>query len=95
MSYFDVGATELVARQGYSGMGDFTDTVKGLLSGGLNFYGQAQQTAGKAAAYEEIAKAQAAAASGRKPPGRTPKWLLPVGLGAGALVLVLLLKKKR
>ncbi len=97
MSYFPQGETELISREGYGDLGlswsDIKSGASGVVGGALDFYGQAQKTAGQAAAYEEIARAQAAAAAGR-PAAGMPSWLLPVGLGAGALVLVLMMRRR-
>ena len=108
MSYFDVGDTELIARQGYAGTGAlYAPTglgvswgdVTGLAKGALNFYGQAQASAGAAKASQEIALAQAqaaaAAAQAKQSGGGGMKKYLPYALiGGGALVLLLVLKKK-
>ena len=98
MSYFPSGETELIAREGYSDLGVSWDDIKsgasGVLKGALSFYGESQKTAGQAAAYEAMARAQAEAAAGR-PAAGMPKWLLPVALGGGALVLVLMLRRKK
>ncbi len=98
MSYFPQGETELIAREGYGDLGLSFEDIKsgagGLLGGALSFYGESQKTAGRAAALEEIARAQAAAAAGRQM-GGTPAWLLPVALGGAALVLVLMLRRRK
>ena len=109
MSYFDVGDTELIAREGYSGTGalyaptglgvSWSD-VTGLAKGALNFYGQAQSSAGAAKASQEIALAQAQAAAAQRQQqqassGGMKKYLVPALIGgAGLVVLLVVLKKK-
>ncbi len=96
MSYFPSGETELIAREGYGDLGlsmsDIKSGASGVLKGALDFYGQSQRTAGQAAAYEEMARQQAAAAAQRP---ATPGWVLPVALGGGALVLFLALRRRK
>jgi hypothetical protein len=89
MSYYDTGNTELVSRQGYSGLGF---SISGLAKGALDFYGKTQQQAGQAAAYKEMAMQKAAAAAPK--PSAMPSWLLPVGIGGAALLLLVMLKKR-
>lgn len=93
MSYFDTGSTQLVSRQGYSGVGldwsDVTGVVKDIGGNVLNFYGQQQKQAGAAEAYAEMAKEQAA-----RDRGGLPSWVLPVGLVVGGFFLIKSLRKK-
>jgi len=55
----------------------------------LDIYTKGQTEAAKAEAYKEMALAKGAPGAA----GGTPKWLLPVGIGAAALVAILVLKK--
>ena len=56
---------------------------------------QQQAQAQQMQAQANIAAARAAAQSAAiAPPSGMPKWLLPVGIGGAALVLVLMMKKK-
>lgn len=95
MSYFDIGATELVARRGYSDMGGLSDVLSkigGAIKGGagaaLDFYGQTQQQAGAAAALQQQA-------AGQRPSG-TPSWVMPVvAIGGIGLVAYMLMGRKR
>lgn len=73
------------------GVGGWTDTVKKIGKGAFDVIQTHGAAKGRAAAFEELAKAKADAAM---PVGGMPKWLLPVGIGAAALVLVLILKKR-
>lgn len=79
--------TTLVARTGYSGIGGFWDSVKGAGSSALDAVNKFYQDKGAADYY----KSQPAAATS----GGMPDWLLPVGLGVGAIALVLILKKRK
>ncbi len=128
MSYLPAGQTELIARQGYSGMGAvstygaydwcwdqtlgqhkcikkatgaivkdanceltvgtkpgagerFKQAIFGVLTG-------SQKTCGQMAAAAKAPGAGVTAAAGM------PPWVLPVAIGGGVLVLVLVLKKK-
>lgn len=96
-NYIQVGNTELIARQGYAGLGLSWGDVTGAAKGALNFYGKAQQAEGRAAAATEIAKAQAAAAAARtrQAGGGFKKYLPFVAIGGVALVGVLLLRGKK
>jgi len=100
MSYFDVGNTELISRQGYSGamgLGLSWSDVTGAAKGALNFYGQGMKSQGQAAAAMEIAKAQAAAnaAKARSTASGMGKYVVPIAIGGVALVGVLLLSRRR
>lgn len=79
-----------------SDLGSWTSTIKQIGGGALDLFKQQQQAKGQAAAALEIAKAQAAAAGGgiRRAGGGLPGWAIPAGIGAAALVLILVLKKK-
>lgn len=91
MSYKSTGNVQLVARQGYNGVGGVWDTVKdigsGAAKGALDFYGSAQQAKGREQAYKEQLAAQQAKGGGM------PSWLLPAAIGGGVLLLVILKKK--
>jgi hypothetical protein len=93
-NYFPTGQVQLVSRKGYSDLGGVVDWIKGAASSVLNFYGETQQTAGRAAALEEMARIQAEAAAAAPPPAKMPGWVLPAALGGGALILFLALRKK-
>ena len=99
MSYFPSGETELIAREGYGDLGaswsDIKSGASDVLGGALSFYGESQKTAGQAAAYEEMARIRAAAGKGKDGDDGMPKWLLPVALGGGALVLFLALRRRK
>ena len=71
------GATEIIARQGYSGLGFGLDDITGAMKGALNFYGQSEQAKGAAKASQEIAIAQAQAAQKAAQSGGTP--MAPAG----------------
>ena len=88
------GSTEIIARQGYSGLGFGLDDITGAFKGALNFYGQSEQAKGAAAAAQQIAIAQAQAAQqqAQKSSGM-PGWLLPVAIGGGLIALLVLRKK--
>lgn len=94
MPYFkDLAEEELIAREGYAGLGLSLSEVKSF---GSNLLGQAkslyegtQQAKGREQAYKELATKQAAA-----PAASTPSWVLPVAIGGTALVAFLLLRKK-
>jgi hypothetical protein len=88
--------TVLIARSGYGSpqpgpapMAGVTDKIgdflKGVGTGVVNFYGQAQRDAGAAAALQQQQAAQSS----------TPSWLLPAVLVGGGVVLILLLKRPR
>lgn len=95
MSYFDIGATELIARRGYSDMGGVKDVltkVGSAIKGGagmvVDFYGQTQQQAGAASALQAQAMAQQR--------GGTPSWVMPViAIGGLGLVGYMVLGRKR
>jgi hypothetical protein len=69
---------------------DWGSAVKKIGGGALDIVQTQARTAGEAAAYKELALAQAAKEQRQ---AGTPKWLLPVGIGAVALVAILVLKK--
>ncbi len=93
MSYFDVGETELVAREGYAGMGVDWEDVTGLAKGALNFYGESERAKGRAAVAEQIAILQAKGQ--RAPESAGMQRFVPyLAVGGGALLLFLALRKK-
>jgi hypothetical protein len=86
----------LVSRQGYSNLDGVLDdvfsSVKGAVGSVINFYGTAQQNAGAAAlAQQQAAQQQAQMMPGAGGGGISTGTML--ALGAGALGLVLLLRK--
>ena len=96
-NYFEVGETELIAREGYGAVGLSWGDVTGLAKGALNFYGESQKTAGSAAAYKaqaELLAKQQAAAKTSAPKSGLMKALPFIAIGGGALVLLLVLRKK-
>jgi hypothetical protein len=64
------------------------DTIKKIGGGALDVVKEQSASEAQAEAYRQMAMQQAAQQKLGMPP-----WLLPVGLGAGALVLFLALKK--
>ena len=73
----------------------WTDTLKDFGKTALSTIQAHGEAKGSAAAYKAQAEALAAQrAAAAAPSGGMPKWLLPVGIGAGALVLILILKKR-
>lgn len=89
MSYFPQGDVDLIARKGYAGVDGLLDIGKGIAKGALDFYGDKARAEGAAQAYKE----QLAMQQGRG--GGMPGWVLPAAIVGGAVVLVLVLKKKR
>lgn len=69
------------------------DTIKKIGSGASDIVKSQATEEGRAAAYRDIA-AQQIAQQPHNRAGGMPGWLLPVGIGAGVLVLFLVLKKK-
>jgi hypothetical protein len=64
------------------------DTIKKIGGGALDVVKEQSASEAQAEAYRQMAMQQAMQQKSSMPP-----WLLPVGLGAGALVLFLALKK--
>jgi hypothetical protein len=93
MSYIKAEPTRktvLVARRGYSDTSGLWDSIKSGVTGGVEFYGKYQQEKGELEAYKAGAGQQAAVSGGM------PGWVLPVALvGGGALILYLVMKKRR
>jgi len=71
-------------------LGAWYDPLKEIGGGALDIVQSQARTKGEAAAYKELALAQAAK---EQQQAGMPKWLLPVGIGAAALVAILVLKK--
>jgi hypothetical protein len=69
------------------------DTIKSIGSGAASIIKSQGTEEGKAAAYQDMAQQQLAAQQ-RARGGGMPSWVLPLGIGAGALVLFMALKKK-
>lgn len=100
MSYFDIGCApeELIARQGYSGVGGVGDVlskiggvIKDGAAGALDFYGKQQQAAGQLSVYQQQAAAQAAAGG-----GGLPSWVLPVAaVGGVGLIAVMMMGRRK
>lgn len=64
-------------------------TTKAITGAVLDVFKQQQQQKGALEVYKQQLAPPPA------PVSQTPSWLLPVGLGAAALVLVLVLRKKK
>ncbi len=82
----------LVSRPGYSGVGDIWDTITGVGTGVLKVYGAEQQATGAATATAQANKDLTAALSAQQ--GISTSTLLIGGLAVGAVVLLLMRKKK-
>jgi len=74
-------------------LGNLFDVVKSFGKTAVDVAQQYGSQAGQAEAYRQMALAQKTAAAPAAAPGM-PSWLLPAVIGAGALVLILVLKKK-
>lgn len=70
--------------------GDWYDSIKDIGKSTLDIYKQQQRAEGAAEAAMEIAKSGAGVVQRT----RLPSWALPAGIGAAALVLILVMKKK-
>lgn len=85
-------STTLIARDGYgptSGVLDkIGDFLKSAGKGALSVYGSAQQSAGQAAAYQQIATQATARPA-------MPSWVMPVALVGGVAVIAMLVMKPR
>jgi len=75
---------QLIARSGYSGVGDFWDTLEDVGSGVLKVYNAGQQSAGAAQANKDLAAALAAQHGGIS----TGTLLLIGAFGLGAVLLI-------
>jgi hypothetical protein len=75
---------ELIARSGYSGVGDFWDTLEDVGSGVLKVYNAGQQASGAAQANKDLAAALAAQHGGIS----TGTWLMIGAFGIGAVLLI-------
>lgn len=84
-------ATAQARRPTQGFLGDFLDDLKNFGSKVFSGAKDIAKTEGKAEAYQEIAKGQAAAPSA----SGIPSWVMPVAIGAGVLGIVLILKKRR
>lgn len=70
---------------------DWFGTIKKIGGSALDVVKSQAQSAGEAEAFKQMAMAQQQQQQASR--GGTPKWLLPVGIGAAGLVLILVLKK--
>lgn len=82
---------DLIARRGYSGMGDVWDTITGAAGSVLKFYGAEQQAQGAAAATAQANRDLTAALMAQQGPSMGT--ILLIG-GAGLAAFLLLRKKK-
>lgn len=80
----------LISRAGYSGVGDWWDTLTDALGAGVTAYGAQQQAAGAAAATAQQNRDLAAALAARQ--GMSTETLLLVG-GVGLAAFFLLRKR--
>lgn len=70
--------------------GGFFDTVGGILKGGVDIFASGERAKGAAAAQEATI-----AQLSQQRQSQIPGWVLPVALGGGALVLVMVLRRRR
>jgi hypothetical protein len=82
----------LVSRAGYSGVGDFWDTITDAAGSVLKIYGTEQQAQGAAAASQQANRDLQAALLARQ--GISTSTLLIGGAAVGIVALILLRKKK-
>ncbi len=75
---------QLIARRGYSGVGDFWDSLEDVGSGILKVYNAGQQASGAAQANKDLAAALAAQHGGIS----TGTILLLGAFGLGAILLI-------
>ncbi len=75
---------QLIARRGYSGVGDFWDSLEDVGSGILKVYNAGQQASGAAQANKDLAAALAAQHGGIS----TGTILLIGAFGLGAILLI-------
>jgi hypothetical protein len=83
---------DLIARRGYSGVGDIWDTITGAAGSVLKFYGTEQQAQGAAAATAQANRDLTAALMAQQGPGMGTILLLG---GVGVVAYLLLSKKKK
>jgi hypothetical protein len=80
----------LISRPGYSGMGDFWDSITGAAGSVLKFYGSQQQAVGAATATAQQNRDLTAALMAQQGGGTTTMLLL----GGAGLALYLLMRKR-
>lgn len=86
--YQDLGVLDPRALNGW--MDSVKSFGKRVVTGAVNVYGEQQKAKGAAEAYKAQLESQATRAAQKG----MPKWVIPAAVGGGALLLVLLLKKR-
>lgn len=76
-----------------TGDDDWLDTLKSIGSGALNVVTEYGRQQGQSAAYQSIAEQKAAQQTQTQQSAGMPPWLIPAGIGAVALIAIIMLKK--